>query len=176
MVASPAGIRKVRLGTFEDAPTKCKGFGFLDFHTIEQATASLLDVRNTFLDGRRLIVQYASADATRRGAGKAFKSALDSKGKNELRVGFQRNKPKRSTLPAPQHTEQHTHTEPPQPGSFDANAPLPRKHKETQQERIARRANTATVKRAKPGAALANAQRASTAVVQSTGTKLTFDE
>ncbi|SPO31704.1 related to RNA-binding protein rnp24 [Ustilago trichophora] len=172
VVSSSAGIRKVRLGTFEDAPTKCKGFGFLDFHTVEQATCSLLDPRNTFLDGRKIILQYASADATRRGASKQQKSAIASKRPNELRVGFQRNKPKR--------IQPHSESPPPIPGSFNPNAELPKKHKETKQERLERRqrdaSNPSTQKRSRPGAALANAQRASTAVVQSTGTKISFDD
>ncbi|SPO31461.1 related to RNA-binding protein rnp24 [Ustilago trichophora] len=168
VVSSSAGIRKVRLGTFEDAPTKCKGFGFLDFHTVEQATSSLLDPRNTFLDGRKIVLQYASADATRRGASKQQKTAIVAKRPNQLRVGFHRK---------PRFNNQEDRP-PPVPGSFDANVELPKKHKETKEERIARRQSqgTNTQRRARPGAALANAQRASTAVVQSTGTKVTFDD
>lgn len=189
VVASAAGIRKVRLGTFEDAPTKCKGFGFLDFHTVEQATASLIDPRNAFLDGRRIVLQYASADATRRGASKAQKST-QPRVANPLKVGFQRNKPKRNVHQQEQEQgkSKAQAEEPdklaPLPGSWDPNAPLPKKHKETKEERFARRAAlpkgkgspTATTRRAKPGAALANAQRASSGIVQSTGTKLTFDD
>ncbi len=104
VVPSAAGIRKVRLGTFEDAPTKCKGFGFIDFHTIEQATASLLDSRNTFLDGRKIVLQFASADATRRGASKTQKASIPTgakggkggKERNEKRVGFMTGAQKRS--------------------------------------------------------------------------------
>ncbi|GAC95051.1 hypothetical protein PHSY_002626 [Pseudozyma hubeiensis SY62] len=181
VLPSPAGIRKVRLGTFEDAPDKCKGFGFIDFHTTEFATSSLLDTRNAFLDGRRIVLQYASPDATRRGAGKAMRTAIDTKKPNALRVGFQRNKPKRSH-PEQDKVQEEREVQAPVPGSFDPNAPLEKKHKETKEERIARRAaqgsrgGPADKRRAKPGAALANAQRASTAVVQSTGTKVTFDD
>lgn len=191
VVSSAAGIRKVRLGTFQDAPSKCKGFGFLDFHTIEQATASLIDPRNSFLDGRKIIVQYASADATRRGASKTQKSLItntSAKKPNELKVGFQRNKPKYDAdgnrIPRSDEGrdgQRGKEKEAPVPGSFNPNAPLPKKHKETKEERIARRAareaRTGEIqKRARPGAALANAQRASFAVVESTGTKVTFDD
>ncbi|ETS59736.1 hypothetical protein PaG_06258 [Moesziomyces aphidis] len=167
VVPSAAGIRKVRLGTFEDAPTKCKGFGFVDFHTLDQATASLIDPRNTFLDGRKLLLQYAGADATRRGASKTQKTRLDAPRENK-KVGFMRKRPRDHDDSQPE--QQH---EAPAPGSFDPDAPLPKKHKETQQERAARRAGPQ--RRAKPGAALANAPRASVGIVQSTGTKVTFD-
>lgn len=178
VIPSAAGIRKVRLGTFEDAPTKCKGFGFLDFHTIEQATASLIDPHNTYLDGRKIILQYASADATRRGASKTQKSAIESKmsrPRNELKVGFRKRPARR------EENEERKEEAAPEPGSFDPNAELPKKHKETKEERMARRereggARGGGGRRAKPGAALANAQRASTGIVQSTGVKVTFDE
>ncbi len=167
VVPSAAGIRKVRLGTFEDAPTKCKGFGFVDFHTLDQATASLIDPRNTFLDGRKLLLQYAGADATRRGASKTQKTRLDAPRENK-KVGFMRKRP-RDQYSQPEEAQQ----EAPAPGSFDPDAPLPKKHKETKEERAARRAGPQ--RRAKPGAALANAPRASVGIVQSTGTKVTFD-
>ncbi|SOV05919.1 related to RNA-binding protein rnp24 [Ustilago sp. UG-2017a] len=196
VVPSSAGIRKVRLGTFEDAPTKCKGFGFLDFHTVEQATASLLDPRNTLLDGRKIILQYASADATRRGASKTQKTLIANRRPNELRVGFQRKNqmPRRakgetsnrwtrrsSKGEGEEEEEKEEEKEAPIPGTFDPNAPLPKKHKETKEERMARRAAGGAREReketrARPGAALANAQRASVAIMQSTGTKVTFDD
>ncbi|KAJ1021909.1 hypothetical protein NDA16_003671 [Ustilago loliicola] len=172
VVSSAAGIRKVRLGTFEDAPTKCKGFGFLDFHTVEQATASLIDPRNTFLDGRKIILQYASADATRRGASKTQKSAIANRKPNELRVGFMRKRDIPRTRTEHEHAprrEQQQSVQLPAPGSFDPNAPLPKKHKETKEERIARRAAGDT----RGGEAQ---RRASVAVVESTGTKVTFDD
>ncbi|KDE08999.1 hypothetical protein MVLG_00721 [Microbotryum lychnidis-dioicae p1A1 Lamole] len=65
--AQDAGIRKVRLGTFEDTG-KCKGWAFVDFHLPEQCTRALLNIRNHSLAGRTLNVEYASSDAVRRGA------------------------------------------------------------------------------------------------------------
>ncbi|KAI5478603.1 RNA-binding protein Rnp24 [Pseudohyphozyma bogoriensis] len=64
--AKDAGIRKVRLGTFEDTG-KCKGWAFVDFHLPEQCTRALLNIRNHTLNGRALNVEYASSDAVRRG-------------------------------------------------------------------------------------------------------------
>lgn len=79
-----AGIRKIRMGTFQDTG-KCKGcvaglttaltiyrWAFIDFLSPDQATASLLNARNHSLHGRELTVEYASLDAVRRGCVRAF--------------------------------------------------------------------------------------------------------
>ena len=67
----------------------------------------------------------------------------------------------------------------PLPGTFDPDAPLPKKHKETKEERIRRREGQGheAGRRAKPGAALANAQRGKTgiAIDAPKGAKKTFD-
>ncbi|KAI0736154.1 hypothetical protein C8Q72DRAFT_769331 [Fomitopsis betulina] len=59
-------IRKVRMGTFEDTG-KCKGWAFVDFVSAEYATEALVNPKNHFLDGRKLVIEYASLDAVRRG-------------------------------------------------------------------------------------------------------------
>ncbi|OSC98936.1 RNA-binding domain-containing protein [Trametes coccinea BRFM310] len=61
-------IRKVRMGTFEDSG-KCKGWAFVDFTSTENATAALTNPRNHTLNGRKLVVEYASPEAVRRGGG-----------------------------------------------------------------------------------------------------------
>ncbi|KAL0950098.1 hypothetical protein HGRIS_010099 [Hohenbuehelia grisea] len=61
-------IRKVRMGTFEDSGL-CKGFAFVDFVSVEGATSALVNPRNHTMDGRKLVVEYASAEAVRRGGG-----------------------------------------------------------------------------------------------------------
>ncbi|KAF8514847.1 RNA-binding domain-containing protein [Hysterangium stoloniferum] len=71
-------IRKIRLGTFEDTGN-CKGWAFVDFHNVEDATAVLINPRNHNLDGRKLVVEYASAEAVRRGGGPGAKSHRDAK-------------------------------------------------------------------------------------------------
>lgn len=43
-------------------------WAFVDFHLPEQCTRALLNARNHSLDGRSLVVEYASPDAVRRGA------------------------------------------------------------------------------------------------------------
>ncbi|KAL1740205.1 hypothetical protein HDZ31DRAFT_1558, partial [Schizophyllum fasciatum] len=60
-------LRKVRMATFEDSG-KCKGFAFVDFGTKEFAEEALINPRNHHLNGRDLQVEFASAEAVRRGA------------------------------------------------------------------------------------------------------------
>jgi len=44
-------------------------WAFVDFTSIEHATAALINPKNHRLDGRSLVVEYASAEAVRRGGG-----------------------------------------------------------------------------------------------------------
>ncbi|UZJ54466.1 hypothetical protein CBS101457_003786 [Exobasidium rhododendri] len=169
-----AGIRKIRMGQFEDTG-KCKGFAFIDFFSPEYATASLIDPRNSRLDGRELTLQYAGADAIRRGAPKG----QISHGPRPRRDN-QRGPPKRPFNDAFETQEATVDLGPaPEPGTFDPDAPMPKKHKETKEERIKRREiqNASSTKRAKPGAALANAPRGKMGIEFNApkGVKKTFD-
>ncbi|KIL70376.1 hypothetical protein M378DRAFT_54774, partial [Amanita muscaria Koide BX008] len=62
-------IRQVRMGTFEDSGL-CKGFAFVDFVSTENATSALVNPKNYLLNGRKLVIEYASPDAVRRGMSK----------------------------------------------------------------------------------------------------------
>ncbi|KAI0036788.1 hypothetical protein K488DRAFT_81776 [Vararia minispora EC-137] len=73
-----AWIRKVRMGTFEDSG-KCKGWAFVDFTSIKYATAALTNPRNHHLNGRNLVVEYASPEAVRRGGGGGERRSLGRK-------------------------------------------------------------------------------------------------
>ncbi|RKP08860.1 hypothetical protein THASP1DRAFT_9714, partial [Thamnocephalis sphaerospora] len=67
-VFAPFGkIRKVRLMTFEDTG-KCKGFAYVDYKELEGAKAAVESPQSHYLEGRRLRVEYGSAEAVRRGA------------------------------------------------------------------------------------------------------------
>src|SRR6266576_4445058 len=48
----------------------CFKFSFFDFVSTEDATAALTNPKNYSLNGRKLVVEYASPDAVRRGAPK----------------------------------------------------------------------------------------------------------
>ncbi|KAL1754761.1 hypothetical protein FB107DRAFT_263071 [Schizophyllum commune] len=90
-------LRKVRMATFEDTG-KCKGFAFIDFGTKEYAEEALINPRNHHLNGRDLQVEFASAEAVRRGAPRQpaekdvdGRPARPHKGKS---AGYDRTKPK----------------------------------------------------------------------------------
>lgn len=176
-------------------------FAFIDFHSSAHATATLLDTRNNFLDGRTLILQYAGADAIRRGAVKGSGSKATAKRHSKLKNGdsgsFSNTNSGFNDVNVEAATAIESESKPfvpvgpaPIPGSFDPDAPLPKKHKETQEERAARRAREAKErgatsrpgeagsgfkKRTKPGAALATAKRENVGIVISEGKKMTFD-
>ena len=201
--ARGAGIRQIRVGTFEDAPTKCKGWAFIDFHTTAHATATLIDYPRCYrLLGRTLILQYASPDAVRRGAPRKERvsHAIDSErskkkgrpGKSERKMAAAENVYGKCGAEARAQEQAQKAAEveelaktAPAPGTFDPNAPVVKKHKETQEERQARRAAAkprkeskdgadAGTNRPKPGAALAAAQRASQSIIPSQGKKVVF--
>ncbi len=155
--ARGAGIRKIRLGTFEDAPTKCKGWAFIDFHTIAHAAATLIDYPRAYhYLGRTLVLQFAGADAVRRGLprgplnGEGRAARREAGGANgrdqqqQLKGGAPRG-PRPPPPVDPKVLEQRAAERKklaesaPAPGTFDPDAPIPKKHKETQQERQARR-------------------------------------
>lgn len=136
-------------------------FAFIDFFSPAYATASLIDPHNAKLDGRELLLQFASADAVRRGAPKGQMigprpAARENRRppKRQFEDTLQERKDIKEDLgPAPE------------PGTFDPDAPLIKKHKDTKEERQKRReALGSSTRRTKPGAALANAQRGKTGI------------
>ncbi|GAA5893103.1 hypothetical protein JCM8208_004347 [Rhodotorula glutinis] len=186
--AKDAGIRKIRIGTFEDTG-KCKGWAFVDFHLAAQSTRALLNLHNHQLNGRKLNVEYASAEAVRRGQ-------LGSRA-----VSKQHGRQRRE---APAHDDDDDEGADNGYGaragrkrgdrewndgdvrSFAAEAVAdaaqqqqggaPQRQRREKQPRERREPQALPGgKRAKPGAALAMAQRASEAIVASTGRKVTFD-
>lgn len=60
-------VRKVRLMTFEDTG-KCKGFAYVDFMEQSGAEMCMSERKPLFLEGRKLRVEFGSAEAARRGA------------------------------------------------------------------------------------------------------------
>ncbi|GAA5953402.1 hypothetical protein JCM3765_005026 [Sporobolomyces pararoseus] len=180
--AETAGIRKIRLGTFEDTG-KCKGWAFVDFHLPAQATRALLNLHNHSLNGRSLNVEYASAEAVRRGGlgtravskanGAARARGGDEDGERSGARGGEKRKGRDwddSDMVAAATAAAS--------GSFYDGPPAARRaprgdgfgERPKREERPGKGGE-----RAKPGAALAMAQRASEAIVQSTGRKTTFE-
>ncbi|KAJ7368780.1 hypothetical protein DFH08DRAFT_33059 [Mycena albidolilacea] len=160
-------IRKVRMGTFEDSGL-CKGFAFADFTSIEHATSVLVNPKNHLLDGRKLTVEYASADAVRRGAPKVKRepgempqrrNEAKSRGpRAEKKFQRERDAPVRK---ADSYERPAAPPSVPQGGADVAVA-------EPEQRRKGPK------NRPKPGAALALAKRESAAIVPSQGKKVVF--
>ena len=140
-------------------------FAFVDFTSIEHATEALVNPRNHRLNGRNLVVEYASPDAVRRGGG-----PRKPKGDHDQKSGASQKGPANASYTKqrrPRHTEQEE----------DANvAAIPAEGTTTPRSRRPDRAghDRPHTRRAKPGAALAHAQRQSAAIVPGQGQKIVF--
>ncbi|KAN0132643.1 hypothetical protein V8E53_009659 [Lactarius tabidus] len=150
-------IRKIRMGTFEDSGL-CKGFAFVDFTSAEHATAALIHPKNHRLDGRKLVVEYASADAVRRGGGAG-------------------SRPKKEREPAEGNRgERKDRIE----TTVSTSGPLDDEKSMDSGRRsgASRKVDNGTKRKSRPapGAALALAKRESVAIVASQGRKITFDD
>ena len=153
-------------------------FAFVDFTSIEHATGALINTKNHQLNGRNLVVEYASPDAVRRGAPK------EKRQENDVR--------------APKRKDYSTHKRNPERPELQHGRDRPSLTKEsreqgdpelvTREEAEVRRAGIGRTpssrgdeqrkkgprSRPKPGAALALAKRESAAIVPSQGQKITF--
>ncbi|KAF9924282.1 hypothetical protein FBU30_005700 [Linnemannia zychae] len=164
-------IRKVRLATFEDSG-KCKGFAYIDYMAPESATAALTDPKKHFLDGRKLNIEYASAEATLKGNPREYRkrkreeedAAAIARGEippSQLEGGINYNPDAAAATAAAAADEER------------------RKHNAEQKaKRQRRQPGEAPPKKLqghqRPGFALANAQRAPTGIVEFKGSKVTF--
>lgn len=140
-------------------------WAFVDFTSIEHAMAALTNPRNHHMDGRKLKVEYASADAVRRGGGPGPRPER-SKYQNRDQ---QRREPRTSVAEAGGDSVMEDGA------GADAGVveDSPQKRREGTGERV--RLDRKGKPRTKPGAALAAAQREQAAIVPSLGKKITFD-
>lgn len=184
-------IRKIRLGTFEDTGN-CKGWAFIDFTNPENATAALVNPKNHRLDGRSLVVEYASPDAVRRGGFGPRPKLGDPAGeqggssRRPERVGPRGLKQRDRSGVDSQGQEQDQSADKGRgwKGSREAGAQVGvvvTEHAAAEVEAPRKKYEDSGpggykgVKgRSKPGAALALAKRESTAIVASEGKKITF--
>ncbi|KAI0824775.1 hypothetical protein BC628DRAFT_1377669 [Trametes gibbosa] len=155
-------IRKVRMGTFEDSG-KCKGWAFVDFTAPEHATAALTNPRNHQLDGRKLVVEYASPDAVRRGGGAGPRPDRAPKKRGLAEDGGGDSRP-----PANRRRVEE--------GAGQAGEEAPRGARGRRGPAAAApgRGGKAARPRTRPGAALALAKREDVAIVPSQGKKIVF--
>jgi len=152
--------------------------------TVEHATSALINPKNHHLNGRNLVVEYASADAVRRGAPKSSRPTDGTAGRGRG-SGRGRGRGGNSTRNSDRP-----------PRNFDApaeeghgapqTAEAPANDETTQVDKIERgeKKNNWNGKegvrhkgpknRPKPGAALALAKRESAAIVPAQGHKITF--
>jgi len=168
-------IRKIRMGTFEDSGL-CKGFAFVDFTSTEHATAALIHPKNHQLDGRKLVVEYASADAVRRGGGpghKPRKKSTEGHSRRKTRDSVaddevnEKGSTTTTTTPSMAQKEKKS-TAADRRGDTSTNAkPKVTNGTRTRQSKSSRPA---------PGAALALAKREQVAIVPSQGRRITFDD
>ncbi|KAI0939294.1 hypothetical protein AcV5_000754 [Taiwanofungus camphoratus] len=166
-------IRKVRLGTFEDSG-KCKGWAFVDFTSTDHATSALVDPKTHFLDGRKLVVEYASPDAVRRGGGMA-----NAKGKSEQNGGTRPERPRaKAASDAVKPSKRKARTDETDADAVEQiqDSPTKKRRVEKKQQTFSkgRRDGKPPRARAKPGAALALAKREAPVIVPSQGRKIVF--
>lgn len=190
--SAKAGLIKTRVAQFEDTG-RCKGrvlpagvadprFAFWDFKAPVYARAALMNKKNHFLRGSKLTLQYASQEATKRAGGKRKRD-------DDARPAKR------------QHREHREHRERP-PRYFEGNgeAESAPAHAPTQdfkseaaaQARIAamvsggggeersekrdkRGMKWESTGRPRPGAGLAMAKKQKVGIVESAGSKITFD-
>ena len=148
-------------------------FAVVDFTSIEHATEALVNPRNHRLNGRDLVVEYASPDAVRRGGGpRNPKGDRDQKSRSGSGRAPQKgsvNGPYTKQQRRPWHAEQEDDVEVAEIPA-EATATTPRSWRPDRAGHD-RRPHT---RRPRPGAALADAQRQSAAILPSQGQKIVF--
>ena len=147
-------------------------FAFVDFTSIEHATEALINSRNHRLNGRDLVVEYASPDAVRRGGGpRNPKGDRDQKSRSGSGRAPQKgsvNVPYTKQQRRPRHAGQEVGVE---AAEIQAEATTTTPRSWPDRAGHDRRPHT---RRARPGAALADAQRQSAAILPSQGQKIVF--
>ncbi|CDO71351.1 hypothetical protein BN946_scf184908.g109 [Trametes cinnabarina] len=161
-------IRKVRMGTFEDSG-KCKGWAFVDFTNTEHATAALTNPRNHTLNGRKLVVEYASPEAVRRGGGGPPRADKGHGGQKGERRPMKREREAARADDAAegeQRPSKKRHAE-------DGNEAQSKGGRGKSADAAGKGGKNPRA-RARPGAALAQAKREDVAIVPSQGKKIVF--
>jgi hypothetical protein len=142
----------------------------VDFTDTQKATYALVNPQNHSLNGRTLVVEYASVDAVRRGH--IAKQTLNMNSRSRASRRPQKSEriaaklARKGTLSAERNSEGQDNK--PSIDTYVRKAAPGLKLGAS----IATRGKT---QRLKPGASLANAQCGKVAIVESTGKKITFD-
>lgn len=151
--------------------SKIDRWAFVDFTSIDHATAALTNPKNHFLDGRNLVVEYASPDAVRRGGGpRSGTSHKPSRDSNSLEQ--KKNVPPQQLGTTYDVKRKAVNDD---DGGDEERPERPSKKPRVNTGRYGnKRGETGTRTRAKPGAALAQAKREAVAIVPSQGQKIVF--
>ncbi|KAI9278753.1 hypothetical protein BDA99DRAFT_15050 [Phascolomyces articulosus] len=157
-------IMNVRLGTFEDSG-KCKGFGYVDFETVEDATAAIRATNKHMMDGRKMRVEFGSEDAYRRG--RPWLQREDARAAAK-KAGAPSNDTQQQDEQS--QREQYNNEE-----SYEKPAREYRREKREKREMREKKPSSSSDKRVAPGLALSQAQRQKPTVQAFKGTKITFD-
>ena len=136
----------------------------MDFTSIENATSALTNPKNHLLDGRKLVVEYASADAVRRGGGLPRPQKDRSHADGKVR----RDSPRKRKAPDETVHDDHKSKKPHSDLKSSRVDETRGKDEPTSMIRKGPRS------RPKPGAALALARRESAAIQPSQSHKITF--
>jgi len=151
-------------------------WAFIDFKTTEYATLALTNPRNHSLDGRALVVEYASPEAVRRSGLGHHRGPNEepSTGKPPNRAS--RRLPKAERIAA-KSAKSGTKVAAADEGDENSANEGAQKEEHATVLRRERRQSPQSVrkaKRARPGAALASAPRESGAIVASMGKRIIF--
>jgi hypothetical protein len=159
----------------------CCSFAFVDFATTEHATSVLVNPKNHFLNGRKLVLEYAGADAVRRGASKmkikreegATLPRRQKAGSCGLRAERIEHKRRLASTQSKEGDEQPAKQSTPVVFQRSSEQRYGRGDKKTRSNDSAIKVKGPKV-RPKPGAALALARRETAAILPSQGNKITF--
>ncbi|KAG8952632.1 hypothetical protein FRC04_003994 [Tulasnella sp. 424] len=167
------GLRAIRLGTFEDTG-ECKGWAFLDFESAAHATAALLRLPNHYFLNRELKLEFASADAIRRGG-----YVEDTENPGQYVFGFKgmpskngKKSTKRKDMRPPRAQRAQARQEREEDRAKEKERTLAEGIPVVTAAPTAKPAERKS--RPKPGSALAMAKRESVAIVPSQGKKVVF--
>ena len=142
---------------------------------MDNATAALINPKNHRLNGRNLVVEYASPDAVRRGASKTGQSKGGADQKRRLTSGDgKKTAPELEKVPTNAETNETftTHHEHEQQPRLDTDSKKVKRFASRQDVTAMKHQRFET--RSRPGAALAQAKREAVAIVPSQGKKIVF--
>jgi RNA recognition motif-containing protein len=173
-VKSSALHFKISLLTASHTPS----FAFVDFTNTEHATAALIHPKNHQLDGRKLVVEYASADAVRRGGGPGHKPRKKS---GEVHGEGHSRRKRRDSVVGDEANEKGsttTTTTPSRAQEKEKSTTVDRRSDRSAKSNVINGTRTWKSKssRPAPGAALALAKREQVAIVPHQGRRITFDD